>query len=258
MQPGEWILRADNYEVKTVIGTPNQPTIRNDNSGNTWIGGFQAGERAVLVLGNIFGSTYDATVVHTDQRGYYLGKGLGFVLLVYGEFSGADPVWDGPLPLHLVNGNDYGYGSDYGIDIDFGSCVQRVHSGRGAPVCAPTFAPPLPMSLDFSTGQLYRMLRVIYLEEEQGEIACPGFMESRLMVNGRGRVTRGGRGANNVRASYDTSTQLVGQIPEGATFDVIYGPECNERMAFWLVNYDGLIGWTVEGEDDTYWLEPIS
>ena len=34
------------------------------------------------------------------------------------------------------------------------------------------------------------------------------------------------------------------------------GPVCTADGAWWQVNYNGLIGWTVEGQNNDYWLEP--
>lgn len=83
---------------------------------------------------------------------------------------------------------------------------------------------------------------------------CPGFLPSRLTVGQTGRVTPGA--ANNVRAEPLSSAELVGQIPGGESFTVLAGPTCQDNTAWWQVDYEGLIGWTQEGQGDTYWLEP--
>ncbi len=85
---------------------------------------------------------------------------------------------------------------------------------------------------------------------------CPGFLPSRLTPGGWGRVTPGL--PNNVRAQPSYSANWIGQIPAGATFQVLGGPVCADSTAWYQVNYGGLIGWTVEGQAGTYWLEPVS
>lgn len=83
---------------------------------------------------------------------------------------------------------------------------------------------------------------------------CPGFLASRLTVNGYGRVL--GTAPNNARIQPSTTSALVGQIPVGAVFTVISGPICDGRTAWWQVNYAGIVGWTMEGDNGVYWLEP--
>lgn len=61
---------------------------------------------------------------------------------------------------------------------------------------------------------------------------------------------------NNLRSSPQVSASLIGEIPSGATFRVMGGPECSDGFAFWQVNYNTQIGWTAEGQGDVYWLSP--
>jgi hypothetical protein len=87
-------------------------------------------------------------------------------------------------------------------------------------------------------------------------ITCPGFMFSRMVVGGRGRVSDDL--PNNLRQEPSTSSQRIGEIPSGAEFDVLAGPICGENLAWWQVNYNGIVGWTAEGQGNEYWLEPLS
>lgn len=88
----------------------------------------------------------------------------------------------------------------------------------------------------------------------QSNQACTGF-ESRLEVGMTARVTPGP--ANNVRAEPQTGAPLVGQIPGGDELTVIDGPVCADKFTWWQVDYDGLVGWTVEGTPEEYWIEPF-
>jgi hypothetical protein len=55
-----------------------------------------------------------------------------------------------------------------------------------------------------------------------------------------------------------TDSKVIGQIPAGGTFTVIDGPRCANNIQWWFVNYNGLLGWTGEGELTSYWVEPFS
>ena len=36
------------------------------------------------------------------------------------------------------------------------------------------------------------------------------------------------------------------------------GPKCGDGMLWWGVNYNGTTGWTAEGKDNEYYIEPVS
>lgn len=87
---------------------------------------------------------------------------------------------------------------------------------------------------------------------------CSGAPLSRLTTNMVARVTLGGTD-NRMRIAPNTETTAIqsGSIPPGSNFTVITGPLCAEGYAWWLVDFEGLVGWTVEGAGGDYWLEPI-
>ena len=91
-------------------------------------------------------------------------------------------------------------------------------------------------------------------EQPHLTLTCPGFLPSRLAVGLQARVTPG---LPNTLRNYPGGW-AVGQIPGGGVFTVVDGPQCTQGMAWWLVNYQGQIGWTGEGYGNTYWLEPLS
>jgi hypothetical protein len=84
---------------------------------------------------------------------------------------------------------------------------------------------------------------------------CPGFMPSRLEIGEMGAVTPGP--SNNVRSDPGLGNRRRGAIPGEGVFLVLDGPVCAEDTAWWQVDYEGLVGWTAEGEGDMYWLEPV-
>jgi len=89
-------------------------------------------------------------------------------------------------------------------------------------------------------------------------ITCPGFLPSRLVPGQLGRVTPGT--ANNLRSAPSTNAAVVSIIPGEAIFEVLSGPVCDElnRLAWWEVRYAGTIGWTAEGQAETYFTEPLA
>jgi hypothetical protein len=89
---------------------------------------------------------------------------------------------------------------------------------------------------------------------QQIPTVCPGFKVSRLTAGRTAHITPGA--ANNIRSIASTKGVLLGQIPAGATLSVLEGPTCADNLAWWRVNYNGIIGWTAEGADNTYWMRP--
>lgn len=85
---------------------------------------------------------------------------------------------------------------------------------------------------------------------------CPGFVTSRLWPNTFAQVTPGA--SNNLRAEPSSASALVGTIPGEGVVAVLIGPTCAGNMAWWQVQYNGLIGWTAEGQGSDYWLQPGS
>jgi hypothetical protein len=86
---------------------------------------------------------------------------------------------------------------------------------------------------------------------------CLPSLPPRLVVGGRGRVTPGQ--PNLIRSlPSKASGSVIGQIPAGGVFDVISGPQCGDGLRYWQVTYNGITGWTAEGQGVTYWLEPVS
>lgn len=89
----------------------------------------------------------------------------------------------------------------------------------------------------------------------QEPIACITELPSRLTVGRTAHVSLTG-GANNMRDTASVNGLVVVQIPEGANFDVVEGPICDDGLAWWQVNYNGATGWTAEGSGIDYWLVP--
>jgi Bacterial SH3 domain len=65
--------------------------------------------------------------------------------------------------------------------------------------------------------------------------------------------------ANNLRAEPGLGGQRIGRIPAGDIFRVLDGSQCVDGYVWWRVNYDGMEGWTAEGDaaSGDYWLEAV-
>ncbi|MBZ0284712.1 MAG: hypothetical protein K8L97_28500 [Anaerolineae bacterium] len=94
--------------------------------------------------------------------------------------------------------------------------------------------------------------------------SCPppgdaDYLAPRLAIGGLGRVEEGGL-PNLLRDIPGTSGKLLGQIEPGQAFTVQAGPSCSlsDKMVWWQVNHNGIVGWTSEGDDLDYWLEPLN
>lgn len=94
--------------------------------------------------------------------------------------------------------------------------------------------------------------------------SCPppgdaDYLQPRLSIGGLGRVEEGGL-PNLLRDIPGTSGKLLGQIEPGQAFTVQAGPSCSlsDKMVWWQVNHNGIVGWTSEGDDLDYWLEPLN
>jgi hypothetical protein len=91
-------------------------------------------------------------------------------------------------------------------------------------------------------------------------VVCPNGLISRLAPTRAARVTPGT--PNNLRDQPPTGATIstvIGQIPGSGNFTVVSGPQCgSDGLMYWQVNYNGTVGWTAEGDQGVYWLEPTS
>ena len=95
-----------------------------------------------------------------------------------------------------------------------------------------------------------------YAEYWLDPVVCANGMVSRMAPGMTARVTPGL--PNRLRTSPNTSTGwIMGRIPGGAAFSVLNNFSCDAQgRMWWLVNYRGLVGWTMEGQNGEYYLAP--
>ncbi|MCB9453208.1 MAG: SH3 domain-containing protein [Anaerolineaceae bacterium] len=89
----------------------------------------------------------------------------------------------------------------------------------------------------------------------QDSVTCPNSLPPTLIIGQMGRVLPGD--PNRIRAEPSTGGAEMGYIPGGAVFTVLDGPVCAEGYTWWQVDYNGSVGWTVQGDNATYWIEPL-
>jgi hypothetical protein len=91
-------------------------------------------------------------------------------------------------------------------------------------------------------------------------VSCPGALPSRLQVGQTGKVSLEPSIANRVRRGPSRDARVTGQLMPGEKFDVLEGPRCADGWAWWRVRSQAqdMEGWTSEGDEDTYWLEPLA
>lgn len=81
---------------------------------------------------------------------------------------------------------------------------------------------------------------------------------SRLHVGDKAMVTYGG-GPNGIRYGLDIHFDtVVTYAEEGQVLDIIGGPWCSQGWIVWMVRTaDGFVGYTPEGDGNSYWLMPV-
>lgn len=91
----------------------------------------------------------------------------------------------------------------------------------------------------------------------QDTSGCPPTTPLQLVIGQQARVLSG-KGANRIRDMPSTSGAVLYQIEGGTIFDVIGPPECRDGYRWWHISFQGQAGWTAEGDDTEYFLEPVS
>lgn len=82
---------------------------------------------------------------------------------------------------------------------------------------------------------------------------CPKSLVSRLKIGQRAKVTPGE--PNSLRSLPAGGTGLR-IMYAGSVSLVLDGPKCgSDGLAWWKVNYQGVVGWTAESDSKSYWLE---
>lgn len=90
-----------------------------------------------------------------------------------------------------------------------------------------------------------------------GPVNCPGTLPSAVSVGSRARVTF--TDGTPLRLRQTPGGVFIRDLAEGTPFTIIGGPSCQGGFTWWNVQLDnGTTGWSAEGDNDTYFMEPIS
>jgi len=224
-EPGLWTLEANDYRIYINFIPPTRPTkimYRDGNGWTSWIGGFLPNEQLIILVAN------ESEWIRDTLAGSEFISKFSFLST---SANSQGEVLDLPFSPEFIVGKSGGY-------LDIGYRLSGLQA-------------------NISGSQMQKMLRQLVWGDEHFRL-CPGMAPIRLSPGSLGRVIPG-MGANNIRRSVDPSFESIGDIPENGVFSVLYGPECNatHNTAYWLVQYGDIVGWTAEGQGDTYWLEPV-
>lgn len=133
---------------------------------------------------------------------------------------------------------------DYRVTRD-GARVILCPTGGVTPSPTPQISAPTPLPTALPTATPRR------------RDVCPDAPPARLAVGQSARVVD--RGAPvPLRAAPDMDRAIVGLIQPGQAFVIVGGPECAGSQVWWQVDFQRLVGWMFEAQNDVYWLEPLS
>ena len=96
-----------------------------------------------------------------------------------------------------------------------------------------------------------------WIAPQTNTATCSNSPTPRLTVGGYGMITPGL--PNVIRNNANTgSSMVIGQIPAGGVFYITGAGVCgaNDGRLWYPIIYNGLSGWTAEGEGNTYWTAP--
>ncbi|RPI91706.1 MAG: SH3 domain-containing protein [Chloroflexi bacterium] len=90
--------------------------------------------------------------------------------------------------------------------------------------------------------------------------ACGDALPTRLQVDGYAYVDPDPPLPNNLRSEAGKDNELIGEIQAGQAMQILAGPECVDGSVWWQVRAleTELVGWTVEGDGQDYWLIPCA
>lgn len=110
---------------------------------------------------------------------------------------------------------------------------------------------------EIQTGSKLRPTSTPWPELSPGEV-CQGDYPTHLTLYDHATVNPDPPVPNRVRAEPNQGAKILGEIQPGQGMTIIEGPVCTDGWIWWKVQADhtNLIGWTAEGDGDSYWLLP--
>ena len=186
----------------------------------------------------------------TDDQAHYISAFL--------------PVSAAYLPDHVLDPSDippidgvpYPQLSAQNFEADY-SFYQNAASRKLNQTPAEEFTPSLDLLDD--------LIESIQIESvtaaQPGPTApCVNAPPTRLSVNAFAYVNPDPPLPNNLRAEPGTAHELIGAVQPGQAVEIVEGPQCADAWVWWKVRTltGGLVGWTPEGDQQSYWLVPCT
>lgn len=71
------------------------------------------------------------------------------------------------------------------------------------------------------------------------------------------RVTNDPATANNLRTEPRLTAEVIDQMGTHRRSEIVGGPRCANGLRWWQVRFEGLVGWTADGQGSERWLEAL-
>ncbi len=87
---------------------------------------------------------------------------------------------------------------------------------------------------------------------------CKAGYETRLKVGARALVQSKEALPNRIREQPGLDGKVLGFVQQYEEVDILGGPVCSNNWVWWKVRsvQSHIVGWTAEGDEETYWLQP--
>jgi serine/threonine protein kinase len=87
---------------------------------------------------------------------------------------------------------------------------------------------------------------------------CEGALPARLVIGKKAKVNEEPADSNLIRTGPSRFDEVIGKIKPGNWMMVLEGPVCGEKANWWKVECltTGVVGWTMEGNLEIYYLSP--
>lgn len=120
-----------------------------------------------------------------------------------------------------------------------------------------------PEEFEPALGILDSLMESLKLElapapQESVRVPCVNALPTRLRVGAFAYVNPDPPLPNNLRSDAGSNSSLLGEIQPGDAMKILEGPKCADGWAWWKVRTlePEMVGWTVEGDRQSYWLIP--
>lgn len=158
-------------------------------------------------------------------------------------------VWRDATPIQAVNALTFSPdGTQLALVID-GTVALKSLFDFTAQLTAPT---PAPIESQTSVANL--VLPTQSATPTGGDGVCG--LPSRLFVGQFAFVNS--TTPNRLRDQASTNGTQIGQVFNDQNLTLLEGPVCNAGFTWWLVDYKGQVGWTIESTGDTYVLDGVA